>query len=105
MSKIRRHYSSDFKAKVPVLQALPRHFFPKPEALDKLVAAVHSLRTDALQHFIKLVLERRNRLEIFLKAPASGNFYHNDGGLLEHSLEVALNTLGMICSVTGHSTT
>lgn len=98
LTGIRRPVRSDI-AQLPVLQTLPRHSCPKPEALDKLVSAVRSLRNAALQHFIKLVLERRNRLEVFLKAPASRNYHHNDaGGLLEHSLEVALNTLGMIRS-------
>ncbi len=69
---------------------------PKPEALDQLVAAVRSLRSAPLQMFIKRVLERRDRLEVFLKAPASRNYHHSEpGGLLAHSLEVAKNVLVM----------
>lgn len=96
LTDIRRPARSDV-AQLPALQTLPRHSCPKPEVLDKLVAAVRSLRTATLQHFIKRVLEGSNRLEVFLKAPASRSYHHNDaGGLLEHSLEVALNTVSMI---------
>ena len=82
---------------LPALQTLPRLSCPKPEALDRLVNAVRSLQYPVLQVFIKLVLERRRNLEVFLKAPASKNYHHQkEGGLLEHSLEVAQNVLSMI---------
>ena len=42
------------------------------------------------------MLERRERLETFLKAPASKNYHHSyQGGLLVHSLEVAQAALEM----------
>lgn len=83
-------------ASLPALETLPRTCCPKPEALDQLVAAVRSLESFALQAFIKRVLERRDRLEVFLKAPASRNYHHNvPGGLLTHSLEVAKNVVKM----------
>ena len=95
LTDIRRPLQADV-AGLPALQTLPRTFCPKPEALDQLVAAVRSLRSAPLQMFIKRVLERRDRLEVFLKAPASRNYHHSEpGGLLAHSLEVAKNVLVM----------
>ncbi|ERS89631.1 MULTISPECIES: TraI domain-containing protein [Marinobacter] len=95
LTEIRRPLQADV-ARLPALQTLPRTFCPKPEALDQLIAAVRSLECDYLQVFIKRVLERRDRLEVFLKAPASKKYHHNDpGGLLAHSLEVAQNVLRM----------
>ena len=96
LTDIRRPLRTDL-AHLPALQTLPRTSCSKPEALDQLIAAVRSLESTSLQVFIKRVLERRDRLEVFLKAPASMNYHHNDpGGLLVHSLEVAQNVLGMI---------
>ena len=96
LNKINRPLQRDV-ATLPALQTLPRLACPKPEALDRLVAAVRSLKFTALQVFIKLILERQRSLEVFLKAPASKNYHHNEpGGLLEHSLEVAQNVLSMI---------
>jgi 3'-5' exoribonuclease len=95
LTEIRRPLQTDV-ARLPALQTLPRTFCPKPEALDQLIAAVRSLECGYLQLFIKRVLERRDRLEVFLKAPASKNYHHNEpGGLLAHSLEVAQNVLRM----------
>lgn len=95
LTDIRRPLQADV-AGLPALQTLPRTFCPRPEALDQLVAAVRSLHSDPLQMFIKRVLERRDRLEVFLKAPASRNYHHNEpGGLLAHSLDVAKNVLVM----------
>ena len=43
------------------------------------------------------VLERKDRLEAFLNAPASVNYHHAyPGGLLEHSLNVANNAVAML---------
>jgi len=96
LTEIRRPLQNDV-AHLPALQTLPRTFCPKPEALDQLIAAVRSLESTSLQAFIKRVLERRERLEVFLKAPASNNYHHNNlGGLLAHSLEVAQNVLRMV---------
>lgn len=96
LNKMRRPLQREI-VQLPALQTLPRLSCPKPEALDRLVNAVRSLQFTALQVFIKLVLERRRNLEVFLKAPASKNHHHNkEGGLLEHSLEVAQNVLSMI---------
>lgn len=92
---IRRPLQADV-ASLPVLQTLPRIFCPKPEALDQLIAAVRSLESVPMQVFVKRVLESRDRLEVFLKAPASKNYHHNEpGGLLAHSLDVAQNVLRM----------
>jgi 3'-5' exoribonuclease len=95
LTDIRRPLQADV-ASLPALQTLPRTFCPRPEALDQLVAAVRSLQSAPLQMFIKRVLERRDRLEVFLKAPASRNYHHNEpGGLLAHSLDVAKNVVVM----------
>lgn len=95
LTDIRRPLQADV-AGLPALQTLPRIFCPKPEALDQLIAAVRSLESVPMQVFIKRVLERRDRLEVFLKAPASKNYHHNEpGGLLAHSLDVAQNVLRM----------
>ena len=95
LTDIRRPLQADF-AGMPALQTLPRTVCPKPEALDQLVSAVRSLESELLQVFITRVLERRDRLEIFLKAPASKNYHHREpGGLLSHSLEVARNVVEM----------
>lgn len=95
LTEIRRPLQTDV-ARLPALQTLPRTLCPKPEALDQLIAAVRTLECGYLQVFIKRVLERRDRLEVFLKAPASKNYHHNEpGGLLAHSLEVAQNVLRM----------
>lgn len=81
---------------LPALQTLPRVYCPKPELLDRLVTAIHSLQCVPLQQFVKCVLEYSPRLEVFLKAPASTKYHHNEpGGLLKHSLEVARNTVVM----------
>ena len=96
LTEIRRPRQTDV-ARLPALQTLPRTFCPKPEALDQLIEAVRSLKCEYLQMFIKRVLERRGRLEVFLKAPASKNYHHNHaGGLLTHSLEVGQGVLSMI---------
>ncbi|OZB13342.1 MAG: phosphohydrolase [Marinobacter sp. 34-60-7] len=96
LSEIRRPPQKDVTG-LPVLQTLPRTFCPQPDALDQMIAAVRSLSSIHLQQFIKRVLERRDRLEIFLKAPASSNYHHREsGGLLVHSLEAAQNVLAMI---------
>lgn len=59
--------------------------------------SVRALESEHMQGFIKRVLERRDRLEVFLKAPASKHYHHNgSGGLLVHSLEVAKGVLNMI---------
>lgn len=95
LTDIRRPLQADV-ARLPALQTLPRTLCPKPQALDQLIAAVRSLEAGYLQVFIKRVLERRDRLEVFLRAPASKTYHHNEpGGLLEHSLEVAQNVLRM----------
>ncbi|WP_417522137.1 TraI domain-containing protein [Marinobacter sp.] len=96
MTDIRRPYQADV-VQLPALQTLPRTFCPKPEQLDQLIEAVRSLQSDHLKAFVKRVLERQDRLEVFLKAPASKNYHHNyPGGLLVHSLEVAKGVLSMV---------
>lgn len=84
-------------AALPCLQSLPRVICPTPPSLDLLVKAVRSLKSEHLQQFLKRVLERRELMETFLKAPASKNYHHAyPGGLLVHSLDVAKLVLGMI---------
>ena len=79
------------------LQSLPRVYSPMPEVFDKLVATVQSLQSDCLREFLTRVLERKDRLETFLNAPASVNYHHAyPGGLLEHSLNVANNAVAML---------
>ncbi|WP_299312068.1 TraI domain-containing protein [uncultured Halomonas sp.] len=81
----------------PFLNSIPRTYCPTPESLDKLVASVRSLKSVHLKNFIRRVIERRDRLEGFLNAPASRSHHHAyRGGLLEHSLEVARNVVTMI---------
>ncbi|QSR33992.1 phosphohydrolase [Marinobacterium iners] len=82
---------------LPCLYTLPRDLCPLPDISDQLVHAVVGLKTKPLQHFVKLVLERRDRLQAFMQLPASQNDHHAyPGGLLEHSLSVARNVIGMI---------
>lgn len=96
LTEIRRPLQPEV-VRLPALQTLPRLLCPQPDSLDQLVEAVRSLRSQSLQLFIKRVLERRDRLEVFLKAPASQSYHHNfPGGLLVHSLEVARGVLNMV---------
>ena len=82
---------------LPILHSLPRAYCPVPVALDQLVKAIQSLESVHLQQFVRLVLERKGIMRPFLSAPASRGYHHNHpGGLLEHSLEVARSTVGMI---------
>ncbi|MGO2262592.1 TraI domain-containing protein [Halomonas sp.] len=79
------------------LQSLPRVYSPVPEVFDKLVTTVQSLQSECLQAFLTRVLERKDRLEAFLNAPASVHYHHAyPGGLLEHSLNVANNAVAML---------
>jgi len=81
----------------PYLHSLPRAYCSAPESLDKLVTSVRSLKSVHLKNFIRRVIERKDRLEVFLNAPASRSHHHAyRGGLLEHSLEVARNVVAMI---------
>ncbi|MGM0915428.1 MAG: TraI domain-containing protein [Pseudomonadota bacterium] len=81
----------------PYLHSLPRVYCSAPESLDKLVASVRSMKSVHLKNFIRRVIERKDRLEVFLNAPASRSHHHAyRGGLLEHSLEVARNVVAMI---------
>ncbi|KPP97821.1 TraI domain-containing protein [Marinobacter sp. HL-58] len=96
LTDIRRPLPKDV-AYLPALQTLPRMVCPRPDFLDQLIDTVRALESEHLQAFIKRVLERRDRLETFLRAPASKNYHHNyPGGLLVHSLEVAKGVLNMI---------
>ncbi|PTB98813.1 phosphohydrolase [Marinobacter sp. Z-F4-2] len=96
LTDIRRPRPTDVTC-LPALQTLPRLLCPQQDALDQLVDAVRSLRCEPLQMFVQRVLERRDRLGVFLKAPASKNYHHNyPGGLLVHSLEVAKAVLRMV---------
>ncbi|WP_417582566.1 TraI domain-containing protein [Nitrincola sp.] len=82
---------------LPCLYTLPRDLCPLPDTSNQLVHAVVGLQTKPLQHFVKLVLERRDRLQAFTQFPASQNDHHAyPGGLLEHSLSVAGNVVSMI---------
>ena len=92
-----RRASRDEVTSMDTLQSLPRVYSPMPEVFDKLVATVQSLRSDCLRVFLTRVLERKDRLEAFLNAPASVNYHHAyPGGLLKHSLEVANHSVAML---------
>ena len=96
LSHIRKTSTSRFMS-LPSLYTLPKDICPLPSKASLLVDAVQQLKTEALRVFIKLVLERSDRLELFLKLPASQNDHHAyPGGLLEHSLQVAKNLVTMI---------
>lgn len=89
LSRLQRATQEDL-AKLPVLQTLPRVSCPRPDLLDRLTQTVRAIHSEALQVFVSRVLERDERLEVFLRAPASKRYHHNAaGGLLEHSLDVA----------------
>lgn len=92
-----RKASRDEAASMDTLQSLPRVYSPMPEVFVKLVATVQSLQSDCLRAFLTRVLERKDRLEAFLNAPASVNYHHAyPGGLLQHSLEVANHSVAML---------
>ena len=92
-----RRASRDEVTSMDTLQSLPRVYSPVPEVFDKLVATVQSLQSECLRAFLTRVLERKDRLEAFLNAPASVNYHHAyPGGLLEHSLNVANNAVAML---------
>ncbi|WP_386081964.1 TraI domain-containing protein [Vreelandella sp. F11] len=79
------------------LHSLPRVYCPVPAVFDQLVTTVQSLQSEHLRAFLTRVLERKDRLEAFLNAPASVNYHHAyPGGLLEHSLNVANNAVAML---------
>ena len=79
------------------LQSLPRVYCPVPTVFDQLVTTVQSLQSEHLRAFLTRVLERKDRLEAFLNAPASVTYHHAyPGGLLEHSLDVANNAVAML---------
>ncbi|CAO1659163.1 TraI domain-containing protein [Halomonas sp. NYA30] len=92
-----RRASRDEVTCMDTLQSLPRVYSPMPEVFDKLVTTVQSLQSECLRAFLTRVLERKDRLEAFLNAPASVNYHHAyPGGLLEHSLNVANNAVAML---------
>lgn len=83
--------------KLPPLQTLPRCYSAAPEILDEMVEQVRALTSPHLKTMISRVLERRELLEVFLKAPASRDYHHREtGGLLEHSLDVACRVMDLI---------
>ena len=82
---------------LPALHTLPRTYCPVKPTLDLIVKAVRSIESIHLQNFVRRVLERRDKLESLLNAPASKQYHHAySGGLLVHSLEVARTVVGMI---------
>lgn len=92
-----RAAASDEIQALPPLHSLPRIYCPVPEAFDQLIATTQSLNSVHLKECLKRVLEQQDRLESFLNAPASLNNHHAyAGGLLQHSLEVANNTVAML---------
>lgn len=91
-----RRASSEEAFSQPVLNSLPKVYCPSPVSLKKLVRSVRSLRSQHLQEFVRRVIERKDRIESFLNAPASSSHHHAyPGGLLEHSLDVAINVVTM----------
>lgn len=82
---------------LPCLYTLPRDLCPLADKTEQLVSVIQGLKTQPLKQMIKLVLERSDRLEAFMKLPASQKDHHAyPGGLLEHSLQVANNVVAMI---------
>ncbi|APX91786.1 phosphohydrolase [Halomonas sp. 1513] len=80
----------------PVLNSLPQVYCSAPESLEKLIQSVRSLNSHHLQEFVRRVIERKDRMEAFLNAPASRSHHHAyPGGLLDHSLDVAKNVVAM----------
>lgn len=80
----------------PVLNSIPRVYCPVPESLGELVRSVRLLESTHLKNFVRKVIERKDRLESFINAPASRSHHHSHrGGLLEHSLDVAKNVVAM----------
>lgn len=80
----------------PVLNSLPKVYCPTQKSFEKMVQSVRSLRSQHLQEFVRRVIERKDRMEAFLNAPASRAHHHAyPGGLLEHSLDVAKNVVAM----------
>lgn len=89
--------SMDQFMSLPCLYTLPKDICPLPDKAAQLVSAINGIQTEPLKHMIKLVLERRDRLEAFMQLPASQKDHHAyQGGLLEHSLQVANNLVAMI---------
>lgn len=82
---------------LPPLETLPRACAVDPVSLRVLVQSVRGLSNSHLKEFVRRVLERKDRVEVFLRAPASRRYHHSfAGGLLVHSLEVARGVVGMI---------
>ncbi|WP_346796455.1 TraI domain-containing protein [Halomonas sp. Bachu 37] len=92
-----RKANRDEVASLNTLQSLPRVYCPAPEAFDQLIAIAQSLQSAHMRKFLTRVLERKDRLESFLNAPASVTYHHAyPGGLLTHSLDVANNAVAML---------
>ena len=82
---------------LPPLETLPHALAIDPVSVRALVRSVRGLSNLHLQEFMRRVLERKDRVEVFLRAPASRRYHHSfAGGLLAHSLEVARGVVGMI---------
>ena len=85
------------RRKLPALETLPQSCAADSQSLETLVHWVRNLDNPHLQAFVRHVLERRDRLEVFLRAPASRRYHHSyPGGLLDHSLEVSRAVMGMV---------
>lgn len=77
-----------------VLSTMPRALCADPTELGQLIQDVSNLSTSYLITFVRLVLEQRNVVELFLRVPASGNHHHSGPmGLLKHSRQVANNVV------------
>ncbi|NYS62572.1 TraI domain-containing protein [Vreelandella salicampi] len=92
-----RKATQDEMASLATLQSLPRVYCPVRETFDQLVSTAQSLHSAHLREFLTRVLERQDRMEAFLNAPASVSYHHAyPGGLLQHSLDVANNAVAML---------
>ena len=77
-----------------VLNTMPRSSCVDPAELHQLIEDVSSLSTGYLITFIRLVLEQRSVVELFLRIPASKKHHHTGPmGLLKHSRQVANNVV------------
>ncbi len=70
---------------------LPSSLCPVPGAVKMLNHVVCKIETKSLRNFVKNVLLQPDVALKFIQCPASLSYHHNyQGGLLTHSLEVAL---------------
>lgn len=79
------------------LQSLPVSLSPFPNVVKSLASIANRIQNPHLRAFVRTNLDRNERVEFFLRVPASISFHHSyKGGLAVHTLEVVRNIIGMI---------